>query len=224
MRRMKKMKVTKWFTFDEILDIYPTGRPHPNTTPATESADSWFLNNLSSAGLQLRYAGIKSNGVTIKEADIKKYIKDLTNIIFDRQHNNYMYRVDDVDENYELVASDYPKAMNKFINVLNLTMPQYIPMIFEAEKLYQDALSKLESESESFSRYNDTPQNDQDEVDYNTPSYASNMGKTASKTKVDSGSPVARMEELRTKWKSIILKWSNEFDMIFIDAYQLGGF
>ena len=50
------------------------------------------------------------------------------------------------------------------------------------------------------------------------------MGKNKSVSKVDSGSPVARMDELRTKWKSIILEWSNNFDMIFIDEYQLGGF
>lgn len=218
------MKVTKWFTFDEVLDIYPTGRPHPNKTPTNDTADAWFMNNLASAGLTLRYAGIKLNGSTIKETDVKKYIKDLTNIIYDRQHNNYIYRVNDVDEDYELVEADYPKAMNKFIDVLNLTMPKYIPMMYEAETLYQDLLKKLESESDSFNRYNDTPQNEQDEVDFNSENYATNMGRSKSVTKVDSGSPVARMDELRTRWKSIVLEWSNQFDMIFIDEYQLGAF
>ena len=97
-------------------------------------------------------------------------------------------------------------------------------MLYEAKQLYEDALKKLESESESFSRYNDTPQNEQDNVDFNSEAYATNMGKNKSLTKVDSGSPVARMDELRTKWKAIILEWSNNFDMIFIDEYQLGDF
>ena len=179
---------------------------------------------LSTAGLQVRYAGISSNGSKIKTADVEEAISQVTNVVYDRQHNNYLYKVEDCDEDYELTSDDFKKAMNKFINVMNLTLPKYLPMFYEAKKLYEDTLKKLESESNSYSRYNDTPQNEQDEVDFNTPAYAFNMGKTGSKTEVDSGSPVARMDELRTKWKSIILEWSNNFDMIFIDAYQLGDF
>lgn len=220
------VKTTKWFTLDEVLNVAPYGlvAPSPNKVPADTQHDKWFLGMLSTAGLEVRYAGIKSNGSIIKTADVEEAISQVTNIVYDRQHNNYLYKVEDCDEDYALTSDDFKKAMNKFINVMNLTLPKYLPMLFEAKKLYEDTLKKLESESNSYSRYNDTPQNEQDEVDFNTPAYASNMGKTGSKTEVDSGSPVARMDELRTKWKSIILEWANNFDMIFIDAYQLGDF
>lgn len=210
------MKKTNWFTFQEVLHVYPTYEPDPNATNTT----NWFISMLSSAGLTLRYAGIKLNGTAIKEADTKKYIEEVMDIVFDRQHDNYLYK----SEHDTLTTDDFKKAINKVVNVLNLTLPKYLPMIYQAEQIYQDALKKLESETESLTRFNDTPQEEQDEVDFNTPAYATNMGKSASVSKVDSGSPVDRMEALRTKWKSIILEWSNEFDMIFVDEYQLEDF
>jgi len=214
---LAKYKV--WFTFKEVLDVYPAYAPTPNATNET----NWFLSMLSNASLTLRYAGIKSNGATIKEADVKKYINDLCNVVFDRQHDNYFYFKEMDVINYTLTTDDFKKAINKFINVMNLTLPKYLPMIFEAENLYQESLKKLESESDNFSRFNDTPQEEQDEVDFNTDDYATNMSRGKSVSKVDSGSPVDRMDALRTKWKSIILEWSNNFDMLFIDDYQLGG-
>lgn len=219
------MLVNKWFTFQEVLNQYIINVPQfPNRKPPAELLDNWFLTIIDSANMQLRYAGIKNNGATIKEADVKKYIIALTNIVYDRQHDNYFYKKENVDPSYELTIDDFRLAMSKFINVMNLTMPKYLPMIFEAEQLYQDTLKKLESESESFSRYNDTPEDEQDEIDFNTSAYASNMGRSKNVSQVDSGSPVARMDELRTKWKSIILEWSNDFDKLFIYDYQLGGF
>lgn len=215
------MKTTKWFTFEEVLNIYSLLAPTPNQKPVDTQHETWFLNMLSDANLQVRYAGIKLNGTRIKEADTKDAIAQVSNIVFDRQHHNYIYKI---EEDRDLTLADFPLAMNKFINVMNLTLPKYLPMLYEAKQLYEDALKKLESESESFSRYNDTPQNEQDNVDFNSEAYATNMGKNRSESKVDSGSPVARMDELRTKWKSIILEWSNNFDMIFIDECQLGDF
>ena len=210
------LKKINWFTFQEVLHIYPVYEPHPNATNTT----NWFISMLSGAGLTLRYAGVKLNGTTIKEADTKKYIEEVMDVVFDRQYDNYLYK----SESDTLTTDDFKKAINKVINVMNLTLPKYLPLIYQVEQLYQDALAKLESVSESFSRFNDTPQEEQDETDFNTEEYATNMGKSKSVNKVDSGSPVDRVDALRTKWKSIILEWSNEFDMLFIDEYQLEDF
>lgn len=214
---LSKYKV--WFTFKEVLDIYPDYAPIPNATNTT----NWFLSMLSSAGLTLRYAGIKYNGTTIKEADVKKYIDAVTDVVFDRQHDNYIYFKEMEVVSYTLTADDFKKAMNKFINIMNLTMPKYLPLLFQYEENYQDVLRKVESESESFSRFNDTPQNEQDEVDYNTDDYASTMGRNKNISKVDSNSVPLKLKELQENFKSIILEWSNEFDMMFIDEYQLEG-
>lgn len=215
------MKTTKWFTFEEVLNLYSAIAPTPNGVPGDTQHENWLLTMLSAEELQLRYAGINLNGTRIKEADVKDAIAQVSNIVFDRQHHNYIYKI---EEDRDLTSDDFAPAMNKFINVMNLTLPKYLPMFYEAKQLYENALKQLESESESFSRYNDTPQNEQDNVDFNSEAYATNMGKNKSVTKVDSGSPVARIDELRTKWKAIILEWANNFDMIFIDEYQLGDF
>lgn len=220
-RRMMKMlsKYKVWFTFKEVLDVYPAYAPVPNVTNET----NWFLSMLSSAGLTLRYSGIKYNGTIIKEADVKKYIDAVTDVVFDRQHDNYIYNKEMEVVDYQLTSDDFKKAMNKFINIMNLTMPKYIPLLFQYEENYQDVLRKVTSESESFSRFNDTPQNEQDEVDYNTDDYASTMGRNKNISKVDSNSVPLKLKELQENFKSIILEWSNEFDMMFIDEYQLEG-
>lgn len=210
------LKKINWFTFQEVLHVYPAYEPHPNASNET----NWFLSMLGAASLVLRYSGIQLNGSVIKEADTKKYIEEVMNVVFDRQHDNYLYK----SEHDTLDSDDFKKAMNKVINVMNLTLPKYLPLIYNAEKLYEHALEKLESTSDTFSRFNDTPQEEQDETDFNTDDYATNMGRSKSKSEVDWGSPVERVEALRTKWKSIILEWSNEFDMIFIDEYQLEDF
>ena len=216
------MKKIKWFTFDEVLSVYPLLKPSPN---GSNTAD-WFLSMLSAASLTLQYVGIASDGSVIKQADVKKYIDGVMDVLFDRQHDNYMYKVLlDWNEEYDtLTEADFKKAMNKLINVMNLTMPKYIPLLYEYEHNYQNALKKLESETESLSRFNDTPQNEQDEVDYNTPEYASNMGKSMSVAKVDSGSVTAKLKEMQDNFKSVLLSWTNEFDAIFIDEYQLEDF
>ena len=216
------MKITKWFTLQEVLNEYIINVPQfPNRKPTAELLDNWFLTIIDYADMQVRYVGIKSGSTTIKEADVKRYIVAVTNIVYDRQSDNYMYKVETDDPDYTLDSDDFRKAMHKFINILNLTMPKYIPILYQYEKNYEDMLRKVESESESFSRFNDTPQNEQDEVDYNTEDYATNMGKNKSVSKIDSNSLPNKLKELQENFKSIILEWSNEFDMMFIDEYQL---
>ena len=212
------MKITKWFSmkeiWDELLASYHSDPVEPNG--AYESP--YFLNAINGLGLTLRYVGIKLDGAHIKQADVTKYIQDLVDVVFDRQHDNYMYKI---NEDRDLTEDDLKKALNKFLNVMNLTMPKYIPLLYQYEQNYQDLLRKVESETESFSRFNDTPQNEQDEVDYNTDDYATTMGRNKSVSKVDSNSIPLKLKELQENYKSIVLEWSNEFDMIFIDEYQL---
>lgn len=200
--------------WDELLASYHSDPVEPNGTYESP----YFLNAIAGLGLTLRYVGIKLNGSVIKQADVTKYIQDVVDVVFDRQHENYMYHI---NEDRDLTEDDIKKALNKFLNVMNLTMPKYIPILYQYDHNYEDLLRKVESESESFSRFNDTPQNEQDEVDYNTDDYATTMGRNKNVSKVDSNSIPLKLKELQENYKSIVLEWSNEFDMIFIDEYQL---
>lgn len=216
------ISINRWFTLNEVLAVYPAYKPTPNATNET----NWFLSMLSTASLTLRYVGISLNGSTIKEADVKGFINDLMNVVFDRQHDNYLYKLElrpnEVHET--LTEDDFKKAINKVINVLNLTMPKYIPILYQYQKNYEKAFKQLESTSDNFTRFNDTPQNEMDEVDYNTEPYATNMGRSKSYSLADSGSVPAKLKELQDNMRATILDWSNEFDPIFIDEYQLEVF
>lgn len=211
--------INNWYTFREILNIYPELAPTPNSINNT---DNWFDEMLQEAGLGVNLVGIDTDGSHITDEKISQYIDDIMNVVFDRQHDNYLYKVVlECGEDYELTEDDFKKAMNKIINVFNLTAPKYIPILYQYERNYENVLRKVESESESFTRFNDTPQNEMDDVDFNTEAYASNMGKSKNVSAVDSNSIPLQLKELQENYKSIILEWSNEFDQIFIDEYQL---
>lgn len=217
------MKKTNWYTFKEVLGVYPL--LCPNYQNEKRESSTWFMSMLSDANLDLRYFGIKSNSTLITSTKIQNAVNLLAEILFDRHANNYIYSVElDFNSSYVLDINDFRKAMSKIINVINLTMPKYIPLLEEVLKNYEDPLRKLESESEAFSRFNDTPQEEIDTTDFNTGDYATTMGKNKQVSKVDSGSIVARVKEFQNEWKSIALLWSNEFEGVFIEDYQLEDF
>lgn len=219
--------MTNWFTFAEVLQLYPSLAPVKANEVRTDAKKNWFYDILSAAGLSLRYSAISSNGSTIKEADVKKYVMEVMEILFDRHADEYIYKVIQYGFGltpHTLTTDDFQMAINKFLNVMNLTLPKYIPLMYEYEKNYEHALKQLESESQGFNRFNDTPQDEQDEVDFNTPDYATNMGHSKSISKVDSGSVPSKLQEMQDKMRSIVLSWSNEFNGVFVDEYQLGGY
>lgn len=106
--------------------------------------------------------------------------------------------------------------------MINNTAPKYIPLLYQYVQNYENPFKMLESISESFNRFNDTPQNVQDEVDFNTEQYATTMGKSKNVSQVDSASVLTHLEELKDKFRSVILDWSNEFNRLFISELQLG--
>lgn len=227
----------KYYTLSDILNSYveykaPDKEPpyYPNCAFAESG---WFAEMLSKLNLQLEYVGIKSNGSVIKTADVSSIIESLMNLIYARHSEDYIYKIvkrcdepfDEEDESGLLYRDrDLQRAFAQILNTLQLTMPKYIPIIYQYSQHYEVPLDKIESISESFNRFNDTPQNEQDEVDFNTDDYATTMGRSKAVTKADTGSLVERIRALQEAWKSTILEWANEFNDDFIYDNQLEEF
>lgn len=220
------MKVNKYYSFKEILIFFQdeSGVENIPSAPNTTKA-RWFTSLLTATGRVLNLVGFKANSTTIPEATINNYIDDLINIVFNRHADDYIaeikhYLCEFEDEDVDLSNASY-MGLDKLINVINLTAPRYIPILVSYLDNYEEPIKMLESISESFSRYNDTPQNDQDDVDYNTPEYATNMGKNKNVSRIDSGSVIDRLKSLTESFRSIILDWSNEFNQLFLNDLQL---
>lgn len=220
-----------YFTFKDVLDAYTIIYERSNVPSYPNekiNQQGWFRTLLSDLNIELNYVGIKANGSTIKQADIQGFIDGLFNIIYARHAYDYIYKdllaCNERAEDYIFTYDKFIKAFTPIINSLQLTMPKYIPILFQYVEKYEVPLDKIESISEAFNRFNDTPQNEQDEVDFNTDDYATTMGRSKAVTKADTGSLVERIRALQDAWKSTILEWANEFNDDFIYDNQLEEF
>lgn len=217
-------KKSIFYTLEEVLNFYPNYAPSFPHEVRSVSLDTWFTTLLSNSGLKITFNGLKDSGTIIKPADVTKYVNRLMDVVFNRFSKNYIYRVDTYEHDYTFSQDDFRKAINVLLNVLELTAPKYIPILYQYEENYQHVFKQLESESKSLSRYNDTPQGEIDNLDFASEDYATNIGKSMSASKVDSGSVPAKLKELQDNFKSVILNWANEFDQIFVYELQLEGF
>lgn len=204
----------KYFTFQEVLNLYPSKAPdHPHSK---NFASDWFSQFLSNYDLELAVNGVSQY---ISNDLIKDIVDALMTIVYQRHSEDYIYHVElALHEDYELKNEDFYKYVQTLINVIDLTIPRYIPLL-QAQEFYSvDPVAPLKSVSKGRTRYNDTPQSmgiwDDEE-------HASNLSNSESETEVDSGSIVSRLDEAYKNWRSIILEWANEFNQCFIKEEQL---
>ena len=223
-------KIIKYYSFQEIIDYLADNYPiqnvnYPSAPNLSSTSANWFTKALQELGFEYNFVGFKANSSVIPSNVIEEFVNRLIQIVYNRHNLDFIAEIkhnflEAEDEDIDIKnASDI--ALNKLVNVLNLTAPRYIPILSSYVDNYENPIKMLESISESFSRFNDTPQNEIDEVDYNTPAYATNMGKNKSVSKVDSGSVVDRLNSLVEKFRSVILDWSNEFSQLFLNDLQL---
>ena len=207
------LMIKEYFTFQEILNIYPLRAPsfpHDKTT-----ASDWFTKMLDDAGMELAV-------YTLSEAFTNELIEDIINalmfIVYDRHYEDYLYKVITDNENYSLSASDFKKAIRNIVNVIDLTLPKYIPLLQQNEIYSTNPVAPIHSFSKGSSHFNDTPQN---EGMFRDEDHASNESASISESEVDTGSIMERLSALFKDFKSIILEWSNEFTQCFLKEEQL---
>ena len=204
----------KYFTFQEVLNLYPSKAPdYPHSK---NFGSDWFSQFLSHYDLELAVNGVSQY---ISNTLIKDIVDALMTIVYQRHADDFIYYKElALNEDYELQDSEFYKYVQTLINVIDLTIPRYIPLL-QAQEFYSvDPVAPLKSVSKGRTRYNDTPESmgiwDDEE-------HASNLSNSESETEVDSGSIVSRLDEAYKNWRSIILEWANEFNQCFIKEEQV---
>ena len=160
---------------------------------------------------------------TLSEFFTDSLINDIVNalmwLVYCRHDLDYLYEIVlPWDEDYELQEVDFRKAMKDVLNVLNNTLPRYIPMLQQNEYASTDPVRPVSSVTSGKTRFNDTPQ---DGGDYNNDPHATNVSESESQVQVDSGSLVSRLSEMFKDFRSIMLDWTNEFNKCFLKEEQL---
>lgn len=210
------MKAIKWFTFQEILNLYPAFAP---SEPHNKNiASDWFIKMLDAADIEPAV-------YTLSEFFTDELIEDILNalltIVYDRHSEDYFFKVITSWEiDYQLAQNDFKRAISKLINVLNLTLPRYIPLLQQNEIASTNPVAPVNSTSIGKTKFNDTPQN---AGNFEDDEHTTNITQSESTTSADSGSLMERLDQLFKNFRSIILEWSNEFNSLFFKEEQING-
>lgn len=214
---MRTFKV--YYTFQDILDYVSgeLGLPAPESPHDKNTSSTWFKTLLNDLDLVYYYNELDIGVGKITSAELEGFIQYLVDVVYERHHDDYLYyKYGEYDE--ELVDDDIKRALDRILDVIDLTLPKYIPLIKECKANSANPVRKLESHSNGKTRFNDTPQ---DGGDFNDDNHATNVSQSESDSYVDSGSVVQRLDEMYKGWRSIILDWSNDFNQLFLKEEQL---
>ena len=200
------LKSVTYYTFQEVLHLYPAREP--SAPHATNINSTWFTSMLSDAGLQYQIEGIDQTA-----AQISALVNSVITEVYNRHAYDYFFKWEgEWDEDHTLVSGDFILAMRKLINVINLTAPRYIPMLKAVQGITTNPIGKISSTTTGDTRFNDTPQ---DSGDFNDGDHSTNVSHSVSSTEADSGSIMYRVDEMYKNLRSVILEWSNEFNQLF---------
>lgn len=204
------MKTKYWFQLNEVFSFLNVSfAPHS----ALGSAD-WFSNYLSSHYLKYNVVGLDSTRYTA--TIIKTCIDNLMTIVSERHWNDYCVYSDTDD----ISSANNGRFMTTLLTIIDLTAPKYIPMLKETEEASKDLLAKVESNSSTSLRFNDTPQNG---GDYSSDNHTTNISQSTSSSEADADSIMQKLEKIYSNFRSVILAWSNEFNRLFIMEDALNG-
>lgn len=215
---MIPMMKTSWWTYDEVLQYPQNPLIKPLFPNCSTNPPNWFKNLLTYATMKYNMVGIDTTDTSLVNA-IPTIVEDLMTIVYNRHYKDYLFeKTLNWDDNVELTMNDYTKAIGKILNVIDLTLPRYIPILMANKSASTDLLKPMKSESTSKNRFNDTPQ---DGGDFDDDNHSTNVSSNTSITTADSGSLAMRLDEIFKNYRSIILEWSNEFNQLFLKEEQL---
>lgn len=205
-----------YYTFQELLDlvnIEDVQMPrHPNDIAMSSN---WFTKLIEAGDLEFSV-------YTLSQYFTDELINDIVNaimsIVYNRHAYDYIACVENPESDQDAFESAMYKALIDLINVLNNTIPRYVPMLQQNEYASTDPVTPVKSVTTGRTRFNDTPQ---EEGEFNDEPHATNVSKSTSEIEVDSGSLISRLDEMFKGFRSIILDWSNEFNKCFLKEEQL---
>lgn len=121
----------------------------------------------------------------------------------------FPYAKDETEAEKERV---YKTFFNRFAQLCVATFNKYLPIIKAYKEKEGELMDKLASESDTISRFNDTPQAGGDFADED---HTTNATTAHSETKSDYETPINRLREIRDKYENLYNAWALDFDILF---------
>ena len=160
--------------------------------------------------------------VVVDDVPTKKVIQPIYDVFMllqkrFAQHYVFSTRAEDADE----ARIEAWKFIRKLFNVMEYTYKKYSKIIELYSTNYNALMKQLETETESGSRYNDTPQQAEVNLSYEDNIYTTNLTKSKSRTRSDSNTPIVKIEEIVRNYRKIIVEWLNEFESLFVEEHNI---
>lgn len=145
---------------------------------------------------------------------IKQPIYDIFKLIEKRYSQHYVFKTrhEDADE----AQAEAYKWTKKLFNVIEYTYKKYSKIIELYNDNYSTLMKQLENTTESGSRFNDTPQQKEVNLSFESNEYTTSLTKLKSVSRSDSDTPINKIEEIIRNYRNILLIWLDEFDGLFV--------
>lgn len=193
---IRERYIEKWFwTLGELLD---------------SSKEPWQLSNndiLAIANAMTGYSTPMIVSATWKDSNVSSVL----DLIIKRFNDEYCYST------YEnnLTTRDKNVFVMRLINILEMTYGKYSKLLSVYSSIDSNLLAKINTHSDGVSKFNDTPQ---DSGDFDTDTHLSNITRQETDTGTDGDTPMGRVAEIQEKYDNILLRWSNEFESLFMEG------
>lgn len=144
------------------------------------------------------------------QTSFKQYVEDLFKLIYARYW-----------EHFCIVSGEELTRVNalelfliKFFTIIRMNYDRYSTLLNIYSQSKSRLLERVKSVSSGANRFNDTPQNggEFDEDDHTT-----TITETRTETETDAQTLMARIKEIESSFNDLMLKWSDEFDSLFIE-------
>ena len=212
---MNPCKKRIYFSYQEILDVMDF-EGHPYFPNDKNMHDAWFTEMLDESPIEF---AVYTLSEFFTDSLLNEIVNALMGIVYNRHADDFIvFRDMELNESEDATPEDALRALNKLINVINNTLPRYVPLLQQNEIASTDPIAPVSSVSKSKTRFNDTPQ---DGGLYEDDPHTTNLSETQNETSVDSASLMERLDQLFKNFRSIILEWSNEFNMLFLKEEQI---
>lgn len=145
------------------------------------------------------------------------YVEDL----FFKLCSYYLDEYVVVKEEDTLNNDDCYAFYKMLLTLMDLTYDRYATMLSSYEAVENDLLRGLKSEGVRISRFNDTPQGDETDFEYEGESHVTNITKGKDDIVTENESMISRLNEIRSKYANVYKEWLKEFSGLFIEGGNL---
>lgn len=209
-----------WWKFSNFLSYFFDGNIENEADFTYTPSRTDFMNALGDwayDGLEAQYPNLCE---TINDnMVIKQPVYDVFLQLEKRFADHYIFSTEH-DDGQEARNQAY-KFFKKLFNVIEYTYQKYAKIIELYQTNYNTLMRELQTETESGSRYNDTPQSKEVDLSFEENQYTTNLTKSKSLTKTDSNTPIVKIEEIMRNYRNIVLEWLNEFDSLFVEEHNV---